>query len=62
MNSWIFQGIPDHFDIDKYLQDFTEIVWSVRQTQCAENVEVGDEVFIWRAAGRKKAISGEWTE
>ena len=58
MRSWIFQGNPDLFEIDKYLADNTEIQWSVRQDDCATRVSIGDEVFIWRAAGKSKAISG----
>jgi len=58
MRSWIFQGNPDKFKIDKFLSDFENIDWSVRQKHFSDQIAVGDEVFIWRASGRKKAVSG----
>lgn len=58
MHHWIFQGNPDHFDIDTYLSRTSEISWSVRQKSLAPDMAVGDEIFLWRAAGIKKAISG----
>lgn len=58
MKSWIFQGNPDLFDIDTYLAQNKEVVWTVRQKELATSMKKGDEVFFWRAAGVKKAISG----
>lgn len=55
--SWIFQANPDHFDIDGFLQSNPErFSWTVRQHQ--EEVEQGDQVFLWRAAGKKREQSG----
>lgn len=51
MRHWIFQGNPDHFRIDDYLPSRTEVLWSVRQTHFADQMQPGDEVFIWRSAG-----------
>jgi hypothetical protein len=56
MASWLFQGNPDYFDIDQYLAQNTDILWSIRQHK--DKVHVGDDVFIWRAAGSKKQQAG----
>ena len=56
MSSWIYQGNPDRFDIDSYLENNSLIYWSV--TNHHEQVKLDDTVYIWRAAGSKKAISG----
>lgn len=37
MNSWIFQGNPDYFDIDKHLQDFREIEDRISRVQPHES-------------------------
>jgi predicted RNA-binding protein with PUA-like domain len=58
MYFWIFQGNPDVFDVTGYLAGNNEIVWSVRQGHLAQRMKPGDEVFIWRAAGKKKDVSG----
>jgi hypothetical protein len=46
-NHWIFQGHPDVFDIDTYLKQKNELLWTVRQHRDA--IHVGDRVLIWRA-------------
>jgi hypothetical protein len=56
MNAWIFQGNPDRFDIDGYLQNLGLIYWSV--TKFEDQINLGDSVFIWRAKGHKEGISG----
>lgn len=58
MEHWIFQANPDRFNIDKYIDENTNIVWTVRQRHFLETIQPGDEVFMWRAAGKKKAVSG----
>jgi hypothetical protein len=58
MNSWIFQGNPDIFDMDTYLRKYDNILWSVRQKHLAKNMQPGDEVFIWRASGEKGSAAG----
>ena len=59
-NTWIFQANPDTFDINSYLESrFTEnapIRWVVRQN--SSSVTAGDEVLIWRSAGKKRGESG----
>jgi len=58
MRSWLFQGNPNQFRITEYLTDLDDILWSIRQRQFVDEIKIGDEVFIWRAAGKIKAISG----
>jgi len=57
--TWIFQGIPDDFDIDGYLAaGLDRITWRVVYAKYANEMTPGDPVFIWRAAGKVKAVSG----
>ena len=58
MNYWIFQGNPDTFNVDAYLNSNTEILWTVRQKHLAEDMRQGDEVFIWRASGKRQGVAG----
>lgn len=58
MNTWIFQGNPKHFDMDTYLTENKHITWSVRQKYLADQMQVGDIVFIWRSDGGKKGTGG----
>lgn len=56
--TWIFQANPDRFDIDGYLAtDPASIRWLVRQR--ADQMRVGDRVFLWRAIGSgEERLSG----
>ena len=57
MGTWIFQGSPDKFDIEGYLAvGLPKISWMV--TRYADQIKPGDRVYIWQAAGKKKATSG----
>ncbi|MCX5566945.1 EVE domain-containing protein [Alcaligenes phenolicus] len=57
MKTWLFQANPDRFDLDSYLAaDLETITWVVRQHR--ESIALGDSVFIWKAQGKRKAISG----
>ena len=47
INHWIFQGHPDAFDVDTYLKEQDDILWSVRQHR--GEIHIGDHVLIWRA-------------
>jgi hypothetical protein len=47
MSNWLFQGNPDYFAIDTYLNASSEILWSVRRKSFAQNMQVGDSVFLW---------------
>lgn len=58
MEHWIFQANPDRFNIDKYIEDNTNIIWTVRQRHFLKAIQPGDEIFMWRAAGKKKGVSG----
>jgi hypothetical protein len=58
MSAWIFQGNPDKFDMDEYLARTHEIQWTVSPESLSKHMRVGDKMFMWRAAGRGKAISG----
>ncbi|HMU44055.1 MAG TPA: HNH endonuclease [Ignavibacteriaceae bacterium] len=58
MNTWIFQGNPDKFNIDEYLTKTKDIYWSVTQPKHQNEIKVGDLVYIWRAKGSNNAISG----
>jgi 5-methylcytosine-specific restriction endonuclease McrA len=53
VQTWIFQGNPDQFDIDAYLATSpTQLPWLV--TRYADQIAVGDRVFIWRTQGSTK--------
>ena len=58
MATWLFQGNPDLFDLDGYLQAQDVICWMVNQRSSEEDLNIGDHVFIWKAAGRQKGESG----
>ena len=58
MNTWIFQGNPDRFDLDTYLTRARQILWLVRQKHLASQMKVGDRMFLWKASGHSKTPSG----
>jgi len=58
MEHWIFQANPDRFNINKYIEDNTNIVWTVREKHFLKVIQPGDEIFMWRAAGKSKGVSG----
>lgn len=58
MNHWIFQGNPDQFNLVDYVRDHDFINWTVRQKNFVGQMKVGDEVYIWQAAGKASAPSG----
>lgn len=58
MNTWIFQGNPQRFNINDYLLENDEIWWSIRQKHIADEIKVGDEVFIWRSDGSVRGSGG----
>ena len=51
MAYWIFQGSPAKLRVDKYLRENKVIVWSLRQRKFRDDIQLGDEVYIWRADG-----------
>ena len=57
MATWIFQGNPNIFDVDGYLEQCDSfITWLVRQH--AKDIVVGDTVFLWRSEGDGKQPGG----
>ncbi|MCC7390634.1 MAG: EVE domain-containing protein [Phycisphaerales bacterium] len=54
--AWIFQGNPDHFDIDGYLASTTQITWLANQHR--QLMAKGQTVYLWRNSGRGGAIAG----
>jgi 5-methylcytosine-specific restriction enzyme B len=58
MAYWIFQGNPNIFDVDGYLQQNDVITWDVRQKQYINEIQPNDEVFIWRSDGGNKNSGG----
>jgi hypothetical protein len=47
LGNWIFQGNPEHFNIDAHLKNRTEVVWTVRQSK--NQIAEGDRVLFWRS-------------
>ena len=59
MNTWIFQGNPNDFNIDQYLQRTEDIhFWSVRYPKYQNKLKIGDAIYFWRSKGSKNNISG----
>ena len=57
MQTWIFQGNPNEYDIDGYLASRPATVsWLV--TRYASEVALGDRVYLWRNQGQQHAIAG----
>jgi predicted RNA-binding protein with PUA-like domain len=61
MASWIFQGHPKRWDLDRFFRDVAEgrvgpfTVW--RAEQFADDLKLHDRVFFWRAgAGERPRI------
>lgn len=53
MATWIFQGNPNIFDIDGYLEACSgDFHWQVGRYQ--ENLSIGDKVYIWRSQDKSK--------
>lgn len=58
MTYWIFQGNPNTFDVDTYLQQNKVVTWDVRQKQYINEIQQNDKVFIWRSDGGNKNSGG----
>ena len=58
VQSWIFQGNPDSFEMDRYLFESEDsITWKVVNHK--KDICVGDTVYLWRAQGKKNiSITG----
>lgn len=58
MQTWIFQGNPEKFEIDDYLKENKKIWWTIRQRHFIDRIQNGDEVFIWRSDGKNPGSGG----
>lgn len=58
INTWIFQGNPNVFDIDNYVTNHRYIWWSLRQEHFSDTIKINDEVFLWRSDGRQRGTGG----
>jgi hypothetical protein len=57
MQTWLFQGNPDEYDIDGYLTSRpAEVVWVVNRY--ASEIAIGDRVYLWRNQGKQNAVAG----
>jgi EVE domain len=57
MQTWIFQGNPDEYDIDGYLASRpAQVVWLVNRY--ASEIAIGDRVYLWRNQGKQNAVAG----
>jgi predicted HNH restriction endonuclease len=57
LRTWIFQGNPETFDIDGYLSEAVgEIIWRV--ARYADQIGIGDTVYIWKSQGGDKENAG----
>ena len=60
MNTWLFQGNPQTYQIDAYLRSRVgkQVIWEVSQQQYRHEIGIGDDVFIWRADGGRPRSGG----
>jgi len=56
MTGWLFQGVPDKYKIDDYLDRYPYIYWAANQY--SSDIRVGDTVFLWRAKRGSKRPAG----
>lgn len=57
MSTWIFQGNPEIFDIDGYLNASAGLI-SWRVTAYAERIALGDNVYLWKSQGKEAPSAG----
>lgn len=53
--AWIFQAVPEDFDLPGALIDLSEMTWGIRQEHCLNRIQPGDTVFLWEA-GKEAGI------
>lgn len=58
MKTWIFQGNPNRFNVDEYLRENKDIVWSIRQEHYVKDILIGDTVYIWRSEAGRRGYGG----
>jgi hypothetical protein len=52
---WLFQGNPDRFDINDYLNRYSYIYWSI--TRHKNEIRLGDPCVIWRSGQKAGAVA-----
>jgi len=58
MNTWIFQGNPKKFDVDAYLQNRSDIRWTVGNNKIQNSILLNDIAFLWRSDGDNPRSGG----
>lgn len=58
MNTWVFQGNPKRFNIEQYIDENEYIWWSIRQISIIKDIDIGDEVYLWKADDLEKKSGG----
>ncbi|WP_419887599.1 EVE domain-containing protein [Neobacillus niacini] len=56
--TWIFQGNPDDFKVDTYINENNKIWWSLNQQHFLHDISTGDIVYIWRSDGKNRGTGG----
>ncbi|MGX7005677.1 HNH endonuclease [Caballeronia sp. KNU42] len=57
MKSWIFQANPERFDLESFFATRPSVLtWTVSRQ--ADQMRIGDRVYIWRAAAGEKDKAG----
>ncbi|QFY77782.1 HNH endonuclease [Alcaligenes faecalis] len=55
-NAWVFQGNPNFYDLEKYIQSSRQIYWNTPNRNRAK-IAIGDPVIIWRSTIDRGAIA-----
>lgn len=69
MNYWIFQGNPKKFEVDQsiypdikdmddYISKNSSVDWNIKQKHFIDDLQSGDQVFIWRSNAGEKDNGG----
>ena len=58
MSTWIFQSNPKGYNLNAYLLKANPIQWTIRQRQYKDTIQIGDDVYIWRADGNEPGSGG----
>lgn len=56
MTTWIFQGNPKLFDVDRYLRERKQVLWGANQG--FKMMAKGDTIFFWRSMGNGDELPG----
>lgn len=58
MSTWIFQGNPELYDLNRYFREEKIVRWDVNQKHFEFLMAVGDIVYIWRSNGASGELFG----